>query len=343
MLAAIGAGTGKPGTLKTTIPVQGVTRDTTFTFGGGAVDSTASRYFLADRTNTALDVFDTRRLTQVAQIKDNFAKPNAVIVAGTNLYVTDSGKVHVITESTLKAAAPINIAASRFSDEGCFDPDDNLLMVSNPDDTPPFLTWISTTANTVYARLVFNGKANAPTAIGFGGCVYDPGTKNFFVNNRGSTKNIRGELDVISAASVRAKAPRVSAAFGQDKCGSTGLVLGAHGKLFVGCESAAGIRGHVLFMSTSGKILKTLTTTGGADKVAYNPKLDRYYCACFDWWSTGITGAGTATPVLGIVDGATMTSIVNTPTRLDASSVSVDPKTQNVFVPTGRGIRVYTP
>jgi hypothetical protein len=350
LLAAIGAGTTKPGTLKTTIPVRGINVDSTFSYGGGAVDAEASRYFLADRTNKALDVFDTRTLTQVAQVKDGFAKPNEVIVADGNLYVTDTGKVHVITESTLKPAAPIRITATRFSDAGCFDPDDNLLMVANPDDMPAFVTWISTTTNAVFTRLVFNGTAKAPTAIGFGGCVYDPRTKNFFINNRGSTKNIRGELDVISAASVRTKGPRVSTAFGQGKCGPAGIVLGTDQKLFVACQSAAGVRAHVLFMSTSGTILKTVDTTGGGDKVAYDPKLDRYYCACFDWWSTGITGAGRPTPVLGIVDGKRMKLIVNTFTnRFDATSVSVDPKMKNVFVPVRPemryrgGINVYTP
>jgi hypothetical protein len=345
LLAAIGAGTARPGTLKTTMTVRGISAGT-FSFGGGAVDSAASRYFLADRTNKALDVFDTRTLTQVAQIKDNFAPsgPNAVIIANGNVYVTSAGKVHVINESTLKREGTISIADSRSrTDAGCFDHDDNLLMVTAPYDAPPFVAWISTRTNAVYARLTFDGTAKAPTAVNFGGCVYDSGTKKFYLNNSGSTKHPRGELDVITAKSVLVKAPVVSGGFSQRQCGSRGLAFGAKGRLFIACESAAGVPGQVLFMSTDGKILKTLTTTGGGDGVAYDTILNRYYCACFDRWSTGITGAGNVTPVLGIVDGATMKTMVNAPTRPDASSVSVDPKTQNVFVPVARGINVYSP
>ena len=341
---AVAAAALKLGGLKTTIPVRGVSTGVAFTYGGGAVDSAASRYYLADRTNAALDVFDTRNLRQVAQVKDRFTAPNAVVIANGNVYVSDSGNIHVINQATLKPSTSIAVSGKRV-DEGCFDSDDNLLLFANPDDMPAFVTWISTATNTVYTRLTFNGSARAPTAIGVGGCAYDPDTKNFFINNRGSTKNVRGELDVISAASVRAKAPHVSAAFSQGKCGPTGLVLGANHRLFIACESAAGVRAHVLFMSTSGKILRTLTTTGGGDNVAYDARLDRYYCACFDWWSTGITGAGNSTPVLGIVDGKAMNLLANARTGTDAKSVSVDPTTQNVFVPVASrgGINVYAP
>lgn len=224
---AVAGGASHSGTLKTTIPVAGIHRGGTFAYAGAAVDSTTSRYFLADRTNASLDVFDTRKLRQIGRVKDRLASPGAVVVAGGNVYVGDTGKVHVIDEKTLVPRKQIAIDASRFGiDDGCYDAGDELLMLTSPLETPPFVTWISTKTHTVYARLTFNGSAGVPTAATLGSCVYDSGTKKFYLNNSGSTMHPRGELDAITAKSIIAKTPVVSAAFDLRRCGPTGLVLG---------------------------------------------------------------------------------------------------------------------
>ncbi|MGH7684718.1 MAG: hypothetical protein ACREMT_10265, partial [Vulcanimicrobiaceae bacterium] len=115
--------------LKTTMKVKGIHAGGAFAYGGAAVDSVASRYYLADRTNAALDVFDTKKLTQIAQVNDRFTSPGAVVVAGGNVYVGDVNRVHVIDKATLTAMKPIAITHSGFrTEDGCFDPDDDLLM-----------------------------------------------------------------------------------------------------------------------------------------------------------------------------------------------------------------------
>lgn len=349
-----------PGTLITTMTVPGLTTGGPFTYDIGATDSAASRYFLADRTNASLDVFDTANSQIIAQVKDNFtgqqpqnsqSGPDGVVIANGNVYVGDVNNVKVINESSLSPVTTVTTGTTGFrTDEGCYDPADGLVMFANPNDTPPYVTWISTSTNTVTTTLTFNGSGAVPTSTGLEACVYDPGTKNFLINNDGSTANPAGEIDVIPASSVVAKAPTVSAAYPLGQCGPTGMALGNNETLFIGCDPANGQPEIELFVNaTNGSIIKTVTTTGGADEVWFDSKLNRYYCACRNWTSTGIAGGGTNTPVLGIVDGSTMNLIVNAPTGKGSHSVAVDENAGKVFVPvpptssSSGGIAVFAP
>src|ERR1700712_5120244 len=121
-------------------------------------------------------------------------------------------------------------ASGHRADEGCVDNDDGLYMISSPNDSPPFATFISTKTQTVLAQLPFPGSA------GLEACVYDPVTKSFLVNNDGTTANPHGQVDVISPASVLAAAPAVSASFPLGNCDPTGLDLGPANDMAVVCK-----------------------------------------------------------------------------------------------------------
>ncbi len=114
------------------------------------------------------------------------------------------------------------------SDEGCYDPDDNLVMFVNGEDTPPFASWIATSgaaANTVVAKFSFSGAKFGAGEAGLDACMYDAQTKNFYVNNDGTSANPTGELDVIPASTVVAGTPQVSAQYAQTGCNPSGLAL----------------------------------------------------------------------------------------------------------------------
>ena len=71
-------------------------------------------------------------------------------------------------------------------------------MVATPDAALPFYTFISTAAQQVIAKITIDG-GRFDGALGNEQCRYDPTTKNFYVNNDGTTANDRGELEVIPA------------------------------------------------------------------------------------------------------------------------------------------------
>jgi hypothetical protein len=373
-LLAIAAGCGGKGTsvtppsqpgstfsLKRTVAIPNTSAGGKFSFDIGIVDPTAQRYYLADRTNKSLDIIDLSSYT-LRQVPgffgpgatSNTSGPDGVVyVPGTStVYVGDVNTVKVVDASAGSVTKNITIANSgNRTDEGCYDGDDGLVMMANPADTPPFATWISTKTNTVVATLKFlNG------STGLEQCVYDPQTKNFFINNDSTTTNPTGELDVISAASVvtaasASTAPPIANAYPEPGCSPSGLAMGPNENLLVGCTPPNGSPLISLIMSaTSGSVIKTVTGIGGEDEVGYDPTLNRYYTA-----SDVSTAAGTAnsagpfTPVLGVIDASSQTLVTTYPTTNGAHSVAVDPSTGRVFVPilptatAAGGIQVYGP
>jgi hypothetical protein len=338
------------------LPSLGAGSTPAFSYDIGAVDPTLHRYYLADRTNKALDVVDTRTFAlrvipgQYAGIgaTNTVSGPDGVvsITGNPDVYVGDVNSVKVVdTTAGAVLTTIVTGSAGNRTDEGCYDKDDKLIMFANPGDSPPYVSWINPATNKVVAVLPFNDSA------GLEACVYDPGTKNFFINNDGTTANPNGELDAIPAASVVANAPAVAHAYPEGNCGPTGIDLGPNHQMVVGCDAPAGDPQITLIMNTSGAIVKTITQVGGSDAVAYDPFANRYYTASRNWTANGIsqTGIATATfvPVLGVIDAATNTWIQNVPTGRGSHSVAADPNTGHVFVPVpststaNGGVNVY--
>jgi hypothetical protein len=328
-----------------------------FSYDIGGVDPSLHHYYLADRTNKALDVIDTRTnvLRQIpgpyAGItpSNNNAGPDGVVFIPGNpvVYVGDVNSVKLVdTNAGTTLAKTISITNSGFrTDEGCYDKDDNLVMFANPADNPPFDTWINASTNAIVAKLPYPGSA------GLEACVYDPATKTFFLNNDGTPANPNGELDTVTAASVLAGTPAIANAYSEGNCAPTGLDLGPNHQLVVGCDAPQGDPQLTLIMNTSGAIVKTINGVGGEDEVAYDPFTNRYYTASRDWTANGISQTGSATavfvPVLGVIDASTNTWLANIPTGKGSHSVAADSSTGHVFVPVpstataNGGVNVY--
>jgi hypothetical protein len=343
-----------PIALLATIPITGIHTGGKFSFDIGYVDTTTNRYLVTDRTNAAVDVVDIATNTLVKQVKGGFtgarrtpdeSGPNGIVgITGTTLaYAGDVGSVKIIDYQKGVVTKSIPIAHAKLrTDEGCYDPDDSLVMYSNPEDSPPFATWISTKTQRVVATLQFTG------AEGLEQCVYDAHSKAFLVNNGGTAANPLGEVDVIPAASVGAEKPTIAARFRAPGCPVAGMALGPNDELLIGCAAKKQLALRTLILNAStGAVLKTITQVGGEDQVAYDAVKQRFYTASRDMTSSGVAGSGRPTPVLGVIDAVTMTWLENVPTGTNAHSVAADGKTNHVFVPvppttsTSGGINVY--
>jgi hypothetical protein len=343
--------------LKTVVALPNLPPGGKFSNDIGFVDLLTHRYYLADRTNASLDIIDTTTFavrlvpgfTGVKATNDLSGPDGVAAVPGGLVYVGDVNTVKVVDPVAGSIVKTIATGTASFrTDEGCFDPADNLMMFANPADSPPYTTWISTGSNTIAAKLLFS------TSIGLEQCVYDPGTKNFLVNNDGTPANPHGEIDVIPAASVVAGTPAIAAVYPLGNCGPAGMALGPNEQMVVGCDAPAGSPQITLIVNaTNGSIVKTITQVGGEDQVAYDPLLKHYYTASRDWTANGISVTGNAgatfTPVLGVIDAQTNTWIGNIPTVTNSHSVAVDPNTGNVYVPlaptatVAGGVAVYGP
>jgi hypothetical protein len=312
-----------------------------FTYDIGIVDPAARRYYLADRTNASLDILDlnTMAVRQVGGFvgqkasNDNSGPDGVVYVPSGSVYVGDVNVVKVVDPVAGAVTKTITTGTAGFrTDEGCYDPDDKLIMFANPADSPPYATFISTTTNTVVATLLFS------TSVGLEQCVYDPGTKRFFVNNDGTPTNPHGEMNSLLASTAVAGTPVIDKVYPEGNCGPTGMALGPNENLVVGCDTPAGTQQETLIMSaTSGAVVATITQVGGSDEVAYDPKLNHYLTASRNMTANGISQTGSATgkftPVLGVIDAATNAWVGNFATGSGAHSVAADSATGRVYVP----------
>jgi hypothetical protein len=191
-----------------------------FSFDISWVDNTIHKYYLADRSNKAIEILDLSSfpptLTQVPNSKfqgftgnNDTSGPDGVLTANnsTELWVGDTGgtcfptpapacgpgQVWVLNASdasvkTLPGAKanPIPVGGKTRADELCYDPVDNLIMIASPAESPPFVTFISTAgpdAYTVLAKLVFDGTNGTPIATnGLEQCGFSPVTGRFYQN-----------------------------------------------------------------------------------------------------------------------------------------------------------------
>ena len=317
----------------------------------------AGRYYLADRNNKAVDVVDTKSNALIAQITGAFtgagkttdaSGPDGIVgITGTNtLYVGDVDSVKVVDTNALKTVKTIAISNSGSRvDEGCYDPDDHLVMFASPGENPPYVTILSTTSQSVVSKLVFNGSS------GLEACTYDSTTKNFYINNDGTTANPDGELDVITASSVKAAAPVVSKAYPLGKCGPSGIALGPNNDILVGCDPSAGDPLITLILDrTTGAQLASIPF-GGVDQVTYDPASNRYFLPARHYVASGTAAASGFSPQMGVIDGTTRQLLYKIPVGTGAHSVAVDSTLGQVYVPfqpgtsgqfTNAGISVFT-
>src|SRR5207245_2381739 len=122
------------------------------------VDPNINLYFLADRTNRAVDVADTNTNTLQARLRANppfvgstgnndTSGPDGVITVNSQeLWAGDGNStIKVIDLFSRQTTHVINTGGVNRADELCVDPTHGVVLMANDADSPPFVTFISTT------------------------------------------------------------------------------------------------------------------------------------------------------------------------------------------------------
>jgi hypothetical protein len=259
------------------IPINGTAaspKTQMFSFDISWWDPTTQLFFLADRSNAALDVIDTKTDTLFGQIGGpgvGFAGdtgvsatsgPNGVTVAPNLpcIFATDTrngGRVVSFNYnvSFTTVASSVSTGGTMRADELAFDPKDNLVLAINNADTPPFGTLIavsSTCTLSVVKQIVFTAAANGVNATnGAEQPVWVGGTtQRFFVSiPQFDGVASRGGVAQITAAGT------VEGVYQVNFCGPGGLASGPNGDLLVGCNSV---------FDTAGNVCTTVTATAAA-------------------------------------------------------------------------------
>jgi DNA-binding beta-propeller fold protein YncE len=359
---------------KIAIPNIGSTSN--FSFDLGTVDSARGLYYFTDRNNKSVDVIDIRTNTLVRQVtgfsgcntgptcagaNNDKSGPNGVdVIPNTNfIFVGDVNAVRVIDTNSWTVVKTINVGGQSGlrADEGCYDADHNVYMVSSPGENPPFATFIDVTTQKVIATLLFTDPGTGPSgpaSAGLEACVYDHATASFMVNNDGSTANPRGELDVIPASAILTGTPASPVVltipaitpgsgwkiFPEGNCDPTGLALGPGTEVAVSCRQ--GNAGEALTIEFLDRVTGALIATvnaGGSDQIAYDPGSNRYFIAASRWTSNGLSSGGSCgssqpcMPTLFIIDASSHQVVSSLTTGNNAHSVAYDPSGRQVYLP----------
>jgi hypothetical protein len=318
----------------TTIQVPG---NPLVSFDISFIDPLLGLYVLGDRSNAAVDFFDTASNTFIDRVggfvgarkdatgtvNNDISGPDGVAVVNHREVWAGDGDstVKVVDIKTRKVTDTIKTNGKFRADEMAWDPRDRILMVTNPADDPPFVTFISTdTGHKVLGQLQF-----PDATAGLEQPVWSPRTGLFYISvPQIGTDKSNGGIAVIDPV-----ARSVKQTFTVANCTPAGLTIGPDNQALLGC-SATGSTGFpaqtVVMDLNNGNILANISQVGGSDQVTYNPGDNHYYLA-----ARNNPGGG----VLGVVDASTNAWDVNVPTSTTAHSVAADPVSNFVYVPIG--------
>ncbi len=305
------------------------------------VDPALPLYYLADRSNGALDIIDIRTNTFVGQVggfvgvrKDAAGKVSNDISGPDGVATVGAGEVWVGDgDSTVKVVDVVSrtiiakISTTRpgesaetdkRADEMFYDPRDHVMLVANNAATPPYVTLISTLPSDrrVLGQIVYDDSEGVEAS------VYDPAKGVFYVNltQLGTDVN-KGAVSIVDPRQLKEVGR-----FPVTGCNGTGIDLAPGGKLLIGCS----LTNNTQIISTrDGALLAEFPQISGADQIWYNRGDGRLYVAGRN------NPASAGGPSLGVIDALTNTFVTNIPTDVSAHSVAADARTGNIFVPLG--------
>lgn len=322
------------------VPVTPAPPGPYWSFDISLVDNTTGLYYLADKTNCGVDVFDAKASTYVATIgpaksppafatvtgtcasigspfsgntgKSSSSGPNGLVqVSATKMYAGDgNGTVKIINLQSRTVTGTIVIpTATKRTDEGSYDPDDHIALIANDSETYPLLTFIDTTTDTVLGQTVRSDATNGMEAS-----LYAPQLHAFVQAVPATKANKNGELDVIDPTTRTVKAVYPMSG----TCGPTGIALGPNSHLVVACGDV----GEMYVMDvTNGSTLAQINQAGGGDEAAYDAATNRFFVTNGNNTSNGVKG-GPPQPVTSVIDAGTMFFIQNIPTEAHAHSIA---------------------
>jgi hypothetical protein len=261
-------------------PVAGYQLLRTITIPGGLagndiswVDSANARYYLADRGNATaspvvgprVDVIDTENGVFLTSIP--LASPANGILAIPRAHELWTGlndsTIAVIDTNTNSVSHVIATGGTARADEIAYDPDDHLILIANDRDTPPFVSFISTSTYSVVKMISYDGVAGPKSTGGIEQPVWDGPASKFYIAIPATAANANGEIDELDPQTLSVTRSIPSACKGP-----SGLVLIPGQRLMSACGDVIDI--------ASGKVVTTVSGVSG-DEIWYNGGDQRVY------------------------------------------------------------------
>jgi hypothetical protein len=330
-----------PVRLLSTIPVPVAATNTTdgmYAFDISFVDQSNQRYYLADRSNAAVDVVNAKTGTFIKQItasppfagvklntagtavNNNISGPDGVTTdeIGTCLFAGD-GPSRLVSFKIPSGTqvSDVTTGGTTRVDEMAFDPKDRLLLVVNNAETPPFATIFSVSATCVLGtspkKVVFDTAHGVNATNGAEQPAWNPATQRFYVSITSISGTIMTPGTLGGLARINPFTATVDALFSVPTCNPNGLSLNPTNQTFLmGCGVTYNTAGVPWFGADTNSANPSqviidingaftfVNGVGSSDEVWYN--------AGDDHWYTGTSNSPySARPVAGTT-GATSTT-----------------------------------
>jgi hypothetical protein len=316
-----------------TIQVPGTSAQNPFDmFDNGFVAANFDRYLLSDITNKSIDVFRASTGEFLFRIPGflGYTPPCCERVGPGSLEMVDENEVWATdADSTVKI---VDLAAQKIvetistgghvrADALAYDPRDHIMVVNNPDDPVPFVTFISVQAgHHILGKLEFS-RATASLEH----AVWSAKTGLYYL----TIPELDGNHAKGGLAIIDPRKRSVLRTILIDRCGPNAVAFGPNDQLLIGCRAAGrgndyGFPPRTFVMNIRTEIVEPIANVNGSDQVWYNPGDNRYYLAALGYRNG---------PIVAAVSAAESHQVLLAPSQHFAHSVAVDPVTNHVFVP----------
>lgn len=310
------------------------------------IDSGSQSYYLTDRTNRSIDIFDASEGKFIAAVKgfvgftgmgENSGPNGLEVLPDLNQAWAGDGDstVKVIDLETNEITASIPTGGGKRVDLLACDPKDKIILAINDKENPPFITFISAVDFAVLGRIKCPQVTFGPEQP-----VWSREDNRFFMAVTQTSNKLGGEVYVIDPLSMK-----VVDTFDGGGCCPVGLALGPDHHLLLGGGGLAippGVESKSAVMDArDGRIIAAIPQVGGIDQAWFNAGDNRFYVAASAMTSNG-TKQGQPAPVMGVIDAVKAEWLANVPTGRGAHSIAANPNNNHVWVPIkGSGIAVF--
>ena len=300
-------------------------------------DNNTQKYYLADRTNNAIDLVDSSTDTFLGFIGQGHytgsrpcpSNPSDLrLCAGPNGVVTDDlghvwsgdGDANIMEADDKPGTTIVRSISTNGKgriDELAYDSKDRILIAENDGDSPPYVVFVSVVDGRVLGRYIYPKEQD-----GMEQPAWVPETGLFY-------QNVPGKMNRLDVFDPR-KLPKPVKSFPVECRGGllgltlSGLTVGPQGRLMAVCGSLGGVS----VDSRTGKVEKIIPEGADADEVWYDPGSNNYYFS--------------QNSKLTVVSALTERFLASVP--LGSHSVAANAKNKHVFVPVaGKGIFMVAP
>ena len=224
--------------------------------------------------------------------------------------------VKVVDTDAQAVIAVIPTGGKCRADELAYDAADHIIVIANDQDSPPYLTFISTDTQSVLGRYTYPA---SQTGSGLEQPVWNPKNDRFY-QAVPANPNSTGSIDIINPLTMQVERSIITT------CSPAGLVLTPNQQLMTSCGQ--------VFDASSGNSV-TVTAGAAADQLWYNPGDNRYYFGFLNGTVGTTTYNGCA-----VVDANTNQRLTYIPAS--THSLAADPNYNRIFIPvSGSGIQVW--